>query len=161
MLETSASLCIIFLKQNSSAIMCYVSCIQTLVGKFKIFCWILSDTGGKDWCMWSTSGLHACALQLVTGQTKPVSQLYNHPLLDKGGTKSRQRADKEQEKFPRCRESWPALCPSFVYSLCVLCLAKNSCWTVTWALFGLWLPAEHMCLMHLCSACISLCPQCM
>ena len=108
--------------------------------------------------MWSTSALNACALQVVTGQTKPMSQFNNHSLLDKGRTKNRQRMDKGQDRIPCTWETSPALCLPFVYSLSLLCLVKNNCRTVTHLLFGRLLPAKLMHLTYSCSACIGSCP---
>ena len=115
----------------------------------------------KDQCMQSTSASNACALQVVRGQTKPMSQYNNCSLLDKGHTKNRQRMDKGQDRIPCTWETSPALCLPFVYSLSLLCLVKNNWRTVTHLLFSRSLSAKHMRLMHSCSACVSSCPQCL
>ena len=105
--------------------------------------------------MWSTSALNACALQVVTGQTKPMSQSNNHSLLDKGHTKNRQRIDKGQDRIPCTWETSPVLCLPFVYSLSLLCLVKNNWRTVTHLLFSRSLSAKHMHSMHSYSACVA------
>jgi hypothetical protein len=109
---------------------------------------------------WGQEQRHATAA-CITCMCIAINDLWNKKGVTIGQSFfTRQRRDKGWTKgrrgFPGAGN--PFL--PFVYSLPFLCLVKDDCRTVTWALFGLWLVAEHMCVTHSCSACFGLCPQC-